>query len=221
MRGVGTAASPSAAARRGLGGVRRAWRAIDPIMLPAPSRVLGALWEFRGSAVGHLVPTVVEAIVGFALVRGRRHRRSRSTLDRAGPSGGRSAPRHQPDDPDRGDRAAVRDLVRVRAAAEGPRSSCWSRSSRSRSPCSTGSAGSADGDGPDADPGRDRPARCSGSCAGRRRCRRSSRGCGSRSCTRSSAPSSASTSGARGPRHLDEAVAEQRSGRTSSSWRSC
>jgi ABC-type nitrate/sulfonate/bicarbonate transport system permease component len=40
---------------------------IDPITLPAPSRVLSALWDFRGAAVGHLVPTLVEAIVGCSL----------------------------------------------------------------------------------------------------------------------------------------------------------
>ena len=39
---------------------------IDPITLPSPSRVLGALWDFREAAVGHLVPTLVEAIVGCA-----------------------------------------------------------------------------------------------------------------------------------------------------------
>jgi ABC-type nitrate/sulfonate/bicarbonate transport system permease component len=41
--------------------------ALDPITLPAPSRVLGALWDFRGTAVGHLVPTLIEAVVGCAL----------------------------------------------------------------------------------------------------------------------------------------------------------
>jgi NitT/TauT family transport system permease protein len=40
---------------------------IDPITLPAPSRVLGALWDFREVAVGHLVPTLVEAVVGCSL----------------------------------------------------------------------------------------------------------------------------------------------------------
>ena len=40
---------------------------IDPITLPSPSRVLGALWDFREAAAGHLVPTLVEAIVGCAL----------------------------------------------------------------------------------------------------------------------------------------------------------
>ena len=41
--------------------------AIDPITLPAPSRVVGALWDFREAAVGHLVPTLVEALVGCSL----------------------------------------------------------------------------------------------------------------------------------------------------------
>src|SRR6187399_1773060 len=41
--------------------------AIDPITLPAPSRVLGALLDFREAAVGHLVPTLFEAIVGCSL----------------------------------------------------------------------------------------------------------------------------------------------------------
>jgi ABC-type nitrate/sulfonate/bicarbonate transport system permease component len=40
---------------------------IDPIVLPAPSRVVSALWDFRGAAVGHLVPTLVEAMVGLGL----------------------------------------------------------------------------------------------------------------------------------------------------------
>lgn len=40
---------------------------IDPITLPAPSRVVGALWDFREAAVGHLVPTLVEAMVGLSL----------------------------------------------------------------------------------------------------------------------------------------------------------
>jgi ABC-type nitrate/sulfonate/bicarbonate transport system permease component len=40
---------------------------LDPITLPSPSRVLGALWVFRAAAVGHLIPTLVEAIVGCSL----------------------------------------------------------------------------------------------------------------------------------------------------------
>jgi ABC-type nitrate/sulfonate/bicarbonate transport system permease component len=40
---------------------------LDPITLPAPSRVLTALWDFRAAAVGHLVPTLIEAMVGCAL----------------------------------------------------------------------------------------------------------------------------------------------------------
>ena len=40
---------------------------LDPVTLPAPSRILGALWDFRGAAAGHLVPTLVETLVGMAL----------------------------------------------------------------------------------------------------------------------------------------------------------
>jgi len=40
---------------------------MDPITLPSPSRVLDALWVSREAAVGHLVPTLVEAFVGCAL----------------------------------------------------------------------------------------------------------------------------------------------------------
>jgi NitT/TauT family transport system permease protein len=39
----------------------------DPIVLPPPSRVLTALWDARAIAAGHLVPTLVEAIVGCAV----------------------------------------------------------------------------------------------------------------------------------------------------------
>jgi ABC-type nitrate/sulfonate/bicarbonate transport system permease component len=41
--------------------------ALDPITLPSPSRVLGALWDFREAAVANLVPTLVEAVVGCGL----------------------------------------------------------------------------------------------------------------------------------------------------------
>ena len=41
--------------------------ALDPITLPAPSRVLAALWDFRATAIGHLIPTLVEALVGGAI----------------------------------------------------------------------------------------------------------------------------------------------------------
>ena len=40
---------------------------LDPITLPPPSRVVGALWDFREAAAGHLVPTLVEAITGCAV----------------------------------------------------------------------------------------------------------------------------------------------------------
>ena len=41
--------------------------ALDPITLPAPSRVLDALWTSRDVAVRHLVPTLVEAMAGLTL----------------------------------------------------------------------------------------------------------------------------------------------------------
>jgi ABC-type nitrate/sulfonate/bicarbonate transport system permease component len=41
--------------------------ALDPITLPAPTRVLTALWDFRAAALGHLVPTLIEALLGCAL----------------------------------------------------------------------------------------------------------------------------------------------------------
>jgi ABC-type nitrate/sulfonate/bicarbonate transport system permease component len=40
---------------------------VSPFVLPAPTQVLGALWEFRGEAVRHVVPTLVETVVGFSL----------------------------------------------------------------------------------------------------------------------------------------------------------
>src|SRR5262245_18210358 len=40
---------------------------ISPFVLPAPSQVLGSLWEFRGEAWRHLVPTVLETLVGFGI----------------------------------------------------------------------------------------------------------------------------------------------------------
>jgi ABC-type nitrate/sulfonate/bicarbonate transport system permease component len=39
---------------------------ISPFVLPAPSQVLGALWDFRAEAVRHAVPTIVETLVGFS-----------------------------------------------------------------------------------------------------------------------------------------------------------
>lgn len=40
---------------------------VSPFVLPAPSQVLGSLWEFRGEAVRHAVPTIVETVVGFSI----------------------------------------------------------------------------------------------------------------------------------------------------------
>jgi ABC-type nitrate/sulfonate/bicarbonate transport system permease component len=41
--------------------------AVDPIVLPPPSRVLTALWDARDVAATHLLPTVVEALIGCAV----------------------------------------------------------------------------------------------------------------------------------------------------------
>jgi ABC-type nitrate/sulfonate/bicarbonate transport system permease component len=38
---------------------------VDPVVLPSPSRILGALWQFRGDAVRHTIPTVLETAIGF------------------------------------------------------------------------------------------------------------------------------------------------------------
>ena len=40
---------------------------VSPFVLPPPSRVIAALWEFRDQAIGHAIPTILETLVGFAL----------------------------------------------------------------------------------------------------------------------------------------------------------
>jgi ABC-type nitrate/sulfonate/bicarbonate transport system permease component len=40
---------------------------VSPVVLPAPSRVLGALWDFRDAAVRHTTTTLIEAAIGFAV----------------------------------------------------------------------------------------------------------------------------------------------------------
>lgn len=40
---------------------------VSPFVLPAPSQVLGSLWDFRELAVRHAIPTIVETVVGFAI----------------------------------------------------------------------------------------------------------------------------------------------------------
>ena len=40
---------------------------VSPIVLPSPSRILGALIDFRDLALQHTVPTVVETLVGFSV----------------------------------------------------------------------------------------------------------------------------------------------------------
>ena len=40
---------------------------VSPFLLPAPTQVLSALWEFRSEALRHTVPTVIETVVGFSI----------------------------------------------------------------------------------------------------------------------------------------------------------
>ena len=40
---------------------------VSSFVLPPPSRVVGALWEFRDLAVHHAIPTIIETLVGFAV----------------------------------------------------------------------------------------------------------------------------------------------------------
>jgi ABC-type nitrate/sulfonate/bicarbonate transport system permease component len=40
---------------------------VSPFVLPAPTQVLGALWDFRLEAIRHSVPTIVETVIGFIL----------------------------------------------------------------------------------------------------------------------------------------------------------
>ena len=40
---------------------------VSAFVLPAPSRIVSALWEFRGDALRHAIPTIVETLFGFGL----------------------------------------------------------------------------------------------------------------------------------------------------------
>jgi ABC-type nitrate/sulfonate/bicarbonate transport system permease component len=40
---------------------------VEPVVLPAPTRILGALWAYRDDAARHALPTLLETMVGFAL----------------------------------------------------------------------------------------------------------------------------------------------------------
>ena len=40
---------------------------IEPVLLPAPSRIATALWDYRADAARHAVPTIVETVVGFLI----------------------------------------------------------------------------------------------------------------------------------------------------------
>ena len=41
--------------------------AVDPVVLPGPLRILGALVRFRDDAIRHTLPTVLETVLGFAI----------------------------------------------------------------------------------------------------------------------------------------------------------
>ena len=40
---------------------------VSPIVLPSPTRILGALLDFRDVALGHTIPTVMETLIGFSV----------------------------------------------------------------------------------------------------------------------------------------------------------
>jgi ABC-type nitrate/sulfonate/bicarbonate transport system permease component len=40
---------------------------VEPVVLPGPLRILGALWDYRADAVRHTVPTLIETVMGFLL----------------------------------------------------------------------------------------------------------------------------------------------------------
>jgi len=40
---------------------------VSPFVLPAPSQVVAALWDFRSEAIRHAIPTLVETGVGFSV----------------------------------------------------------------------------------------------------------------------------------------------------------
>ena len=54
-------------------GLLLAWEAyvrlagVEPVVLPSPTRILGALWDYRDDAVRHALPTLLETVVGFLL----------------------------------------------------------------------------------------------------------------------------------------------------------
>ena len=56
-----------------VGGLLLAWEAyvrlagVEPVVLPSPTRILGALWDYRDDAVRHALPTLLETVLGFLL----------------------------------------------------------------------------------------------------------------------------------------------------------
>ena len=44
--------------------------AVDPVVLPGPVRIVAALVQYRGDAVRHTIPTLLETVLGFAIAVG-------------------------------------------------------------------------------------------------------------------------------------------------------
>ncbi len=40
---------------------------VEPVVLPAPSRIVGALVQFRADALKHTIPTLIETVLGFVV----------------------------------------------------------------------------------------------------------------------------------------------------------
>jgi ABC-type nitrate/sulfonate/bicarbonate transport system permease component len=40
---------------------------VPAVVLPSPTRIASALWEFRADAVRHALPTILETVIGFTL----------------------------------------------------------------------------------------------------------------------------------------------------------
>jgi ABC-type nitrate/sulfonate/bicarbonate transport system permease component len=41
--------------------------AVSPVVLPAPSRIVEQLWAFRGDAIRHAIPTIIETALGLGV----------------------------------------------------------------------------------------------------------------------------------------------------------
>ena len=70
---VGTAGRRIGPAIALVGAILVAWElyarlsGLSPFVLPPPSRIVAALWEFRDQALSQAIPTIVETVVGFGV----------------------------------------------------------------------------------------------------------------------------------------------------------